>query len=429
MPGVLKAKVDGVWVPVTGVGAGVEPGGATGQILAKASAADYDTAWVDPPSGGGGFGVLSNNEPIQWLRPDGTTIQDVIRLDASHRVTITPPTTGLGSTNEENDRPILRVAGEIQPKPFLFSDGSSYAQVLVDNKGEVGGTTKNSFVTLRAPDSVILTMERTAPGTPAIAWRQNIHSNGSLVIGHLGDNENQWSLALGGSGREVSVGSTFSAGGSIHSGSSLNMPANQYLFGGGQGLIAYSSDGYTDIGGWGGGNIRLTRRTQNWNGIRIESGDFQFPQDVAVQSHSGRWLGYDRSTDGEMLYAYNANCCFNESGGRAWFHRDVSIDGTLYAPNIGGSSRGMAKAWAAVYGQWSWNHWNMWSIQTLGPGQTRFNCPGNDYGVPIVQVTPRSSGVEIYWMWRVIPESGTQFLVETYYAGSLVDMPYMVVVF
>jgi hypothetical protein len=49
MPGVLKAKVDGVWVPVTGVGAGVEPGGATGQILAKASAADYDTAWTSAP--------------------------------------------------------------------------------------------------------------------------------------------------------------------------------------------------------------------------------------------------------------------------------------------------------------------------------------------------------------------------------------------
>lgn len=33
-------------------GAGVPAGGTTGQIMAKASDTDYDTAWVDPPSGG-----------------------------------------------------------------------------------------------------------------------------------------------------------------------------------------------------------------------------------------------------------------------------------------------------------------------------------------------------------------------------------------
>lgn len=35
-------------------GRGVPSGGAAGQLLAKATAADYDTAWVDPPQGGGG---------------------------------------------------------------------------------------------------------------------------------------------------------------------------------------------------------------------------------------------------------------------------------------------------------------------------------------------------------------------------------------
>ncbi|NBI84541.1 hypothetical protein D3Z48_21340, partial [Clostridiaceae bacterium] len=34
-------------------GRGVPSGGAAGQLLAKATAADYDTAWVDPPQGGG----------------------------------------------------------------------------------------------------------------------------------------------------------------------------------------------------------------------------------------------------------------------------------------------------------------------------------------------------------------------------------------
>ena len=34
-------------------GAGRPPGGATGQVPAKASATDFDTEWVDPPTGGG----------------------------------------------------------------------------------------------------------------------------------------------------------------------------------------------------------------------------------------------------------------------------------------------------------------------------------------------------------------------------------------
>ena len=45
--------VDGVGVPV---------GGTTSQVLAKASATDHDTEWVDPPSGGGGGGSIMPTE-------------------------------------------------------------------------------------------------------------------------------------------------------------------------------------------------------------------------------------------------------------------------------------------------------------------------------------------------------------------------------
>lgn len=40
-----------------GGGGGVPVGGTTGQVLAKASATDYDTAWVDQSGGGGDAGV------------------------------------------------------------------------------------------------------------------------------------------------------------------------------------------------------------------------------------------------------------------------------------------------------------------------------------------------------------------------------------
>lgn len=40
-------------------GAGVVPGGTTGQMLTKASDSDFDTMWTDPPAGGGSSGVSS----------------------------------------------------------------------------------------------------------------------------------------------------------------------------------------------------------------------------------------------------------------------------------------------------------------------------------------------------------------------------------
>lgn len=41
-------------------GVGVPEGGDTGQVLVKASGADADTEWVDPPSGGGGSGTVTS---------------------------------------------------------------------------------------------------------------------------------------------------------------------------------------------------------------------------------------------------------------------------------------------------------------------------------------------------------------------------------
>lgn len=52
-------------------GVGVPAGGAAGQVLAKASSDDYDTAWVDPQTGGGGPSL-----------PDGTEDGQVLTWDA-----------------------------------------------------------------------------------------------------------------------------------------------------------------------------------------------------------------------------------------------------------------------------------------------------------------------------------------------------------
>ena len=41
-------------------GVGVPTGGTTGQMLVKNSGTNYDTKWVDPPSGGGSFALVNN---------------------------------------------------------------------------------------------------------------------------------------------------------------------------------------------------------------------------------------------------------------------------------------------------------------------------------------------------------------------------------
>lgn len=52
------------------------PGGATGQVLTKASAADYDAAWQTASAGGGGASVyIQEADPLAatpyiWFRTD-----------------------------------------------------------------------------------------------------------------------------------------------------------------------------------------------------------------------------------------------------------------------------------------------------------------------------------------------------------------------
>ena len=50
-------------------GKGVPAGGAAGQVLAKKSETDYDTQWIDAPSGGGGSGDDPNA-----IKKDGSTV-------------------------------------------------------------------------------------------------------------------------------------------------------------------------------------------------------------------------------------------------------------------------------------------------------------------------------------------------------------------
>jgi len=75
---------------VGGESDGVPIGGTSGQILAKQSAADFDTEWIDPPSGGGteiigGYlnvvvGDWSGSPPVATKTITGLTDNDIVKV-------------------------------------------------------------------------------------------------------------------------------------------------------------------------------------------------------------------------------------------------------------------------------------------------------------------------------------------------------------
>jgi hypothetical protein len=71
-------------------GVGVKPGGSVGQILAKASAADFDTTWINPPAGSGGSSVVDQEvvrDTIASALRAGSGV-NIVTDDAADTITI-----------------------------------------------------------------------------------------------------------------------------------------------------------------------------------------------------------------------------------------------------------------------------------------------------------------------------------------------------
>lgn len=103
------AGADGPPGPAGKDGEGVPPGGAAGQVLAKKTAADYDTQWIDPPEGGGGTsGVSSFNGRSGAVQPasgDYTAAMVGARPD-----TWTPTAADMGAATMEQVNAAIQAA-------------------------------------------------------------------------------------------------------------------------------------------------------------------------------------------------------------------------------------------------------------------------------------------------------------------------------
>lgn len=141
-------------------GVGVPPGGAAGQILAKKTAADYDTEWVDAPQNGGGNsgGIVNWNDidgrpdlsNVSTLKAVSTTlsadlwdesnkyqilISDILADETAQLITPIPKSTSFETYYENDVRLVSQAEGmlifEADKKPVDDIDIIVYIQSVV----------------------------------------------------------------------------------------------------------------------------------------------------------------------------------------------------------------------------------------------------------------------------------------------------------
>lgn len=196
----------------------------------------------------------------------------------------------------------------------------------------------------------------------------------------------------------------------IDANGNLFMPQGQWLHGGGRALIAF--DGTNTVVGGYVNSVVLTSHAHANSGLYVTGhtrvASLNIAQDNIMQSESGRWIAFDRSSDGEMIYAYNTNDCFNEAAGRTLFHRDVHVHGTTFLThlNVGGTSvfngpvtfNGavggtienpiIAAGWLQLYPA-SFAGYGVHTVEQLSSTQVRLHCvKGSPRGRLIASLTP-----------------------------------------
>ena len=221
-------------------GEGVAPGGTTGQMLVKATDADYDTEWANPPQtveidptltvSGAAADAKATGDAILDLYPVATvgpsaivSVDDAAPLDAEGlMVDIEPVQAGSGDPSPDNVRPISGWTGcEVKhsgadtsdpttlPVTFPASAGTVYGGTLTiyaDGSGELTVTefghtfdgTENMISPVRSDLAMIF-----FPGVNFLGWINNTKKasshfksvTSSYGWGSVG--ENQW-LAAGG---------------------------------------------------------------------------------------------------------------------------------------------------------------------------------------------------------------------------------------
>ena len=157
----MSIRINGI--KVAGNGKGVPKGGSIGQILAKNSATDYDTKWIDPPEGG------------STEQPSGITEQQVdSKISAAINGLIDGAPAAYDTLKDRSD--------------YIASDNSAFEAMQlaigdkVDKTTTVNGKPLSGNISLNASDVGALPSTTTIPTTTS----QLTNDSDFVTSGELG---------------------------------------------------------------------------------------------------------------------------------------------------------------------------------------------------------------------------------------------------
>jgi len=216
------------------------------------------------------------------------------------------------------------------------------------------------------------------------------------------------------------------------------IPQGSYYYGGGRALIgADSTTTYIP-----GPLVVMNDTLFAQNGLNVSGSVLNAINGMAIwsntifQSNRGAWIAYDRSSDGELIYAYNTNDCFNEAGGRTLFHRDIRVDGTTVVNNLtvngttnfggpvnfvsGGAIIARAIIWSTEPMNYVQSGFDYIDLNAGNPSQVRFRVASPPVSGQVVTaaVTPIGDAAS-YPVCAITYESASQFVVTERFNNSV----------
>jgi Collagen triple helix repeat (20 copies) len=198
------ATTKGDLLAATGAGAFARLGaGTNGHVLTADSTLASGVKWAAAPAP-----ALALDQYLQWGGLD--TIRRRTQGDVEFRTAGVPP--------DPNDH--FKFYGCVNPRPWLWGDGNSYAQVACVNDGTVGGTLQHAALIAHARDQAQIQLKRT--GTPVGMWNVMLRKTDNQLMFNTTGVDTDAQLAISPTGDLAVTGLATLIGG-------LNSRANSYL--------------------------------------------------------------------------------------------------------------------------------------------------------------------------------------------------------
>ena len=116
-------------------------GGTTGQVLAKASNTDFDTAWTAPSGGGGGGG--QGHKVGAWYRAMNSPVQNNVSA-AANRIYAMP--VYLGGNIDRIACNVVTAAASATVNLLIYADSNNYPGAVIYDSGALAATATGNII-------------------------------------------------------------------------------------------------------------------------------------------------------------------------------------------------------------------------------------------------------------------------------------------